>query len=95
MSLLKPVVNLRQPRNSGGAGFFLSPFQDAPEYLSFNGNKRKKFSPHSMINTQEEADCRAPFFGSFLLCKRNERIPPVSLTIQRISNRRAPLLLSV
>jgi len=26
-----------------------------------------------MVNTQEEADCRATFFGSFLFCKRNER----------------------
>jgi len=36
---------------------FSSPFRDAPEYLSLNGNKRKKFSPHLMKNTQEEADC--------------------------------------
>jgi len=53
---------------------FLSPFRDAPEYLLLNGKKRKKFSPHSMINTQEEADCGAAFFGSFLFCKRNERL---------------------
>jgi len=47
-----------------------------------NGNKRKKFSPHSTINTQEEADCRATFFGSFFFVKEmNEQATTTHLFI--------------
>jgi len=54
---------------------FLSPFRDAPEYLSLNGNKRKKFSPHSMINAQEEADCGACSLVRFFFAKEMNDVP--------------------